>query len=80
MNPVVNADVFGWFFAWAPFALGLAIFLVVWMAKRREGIPVVGTFRTTYACARCGRRGSHEHMVPQTHDGAVSYDCSHCAR
>jgi hypothetical protein len=79
MNPVLNADVFGWFFAWAPLVLGLAIYFAVWMAKRREGVPVTGTLGATYACANCGRRGSREHMVPQTHGGAVSYYCSHCA-
>jgi hypothetical protein len=79
MNPVLNSDVFGWFFAWAPLVLGLVIFLSVWMAKRREGAPVTGTLGATFACANCGRRGSREHMVPQIHDGAVSYYCSHCS-
>ena len=32
----------------------------------------------TYACAKCGKRGAREHMVPQTHEGAVSYYCSNC--
>ncbi|HTZ54500.1 MAG TPA: hypothetical protein VMB20_05510 [Candidatus Acidoferrum sp.] len=79
MNPVLNSDAFGWFFAWAPLVLGVAIYLAVWMSKRREGAPVTGTLGATFACASCGRRGSREHMVPQTHDGAVSYYCSHCA-
>jgi hypothetical protein len=79
MTPVLNSDAFGWFFAWAPLVLGVVIFVTVWMAKRHEGVPVTGTLGATYACANCGRRGSREHMVPQTHDGAVSYYCSHCA-
>jgi len=80
MNPVLNSDVFGWFFAWAPYVLGLVIFLAVWFAKRHEGSPAAATLGTTFACANCGRRGSREHMVPQTHEGAVSYYCAHCAR
>jgi len=79
MSPVMNPDVFGWFFAWAPLVLGLGIYLVVWLAKRHEGVPATATLGATFACAKCGRRGSREHMVPQTHDGAVSYFCAHCA-
>ena len=70
MNPVVSQDALRDFFAWAP--------LAVWLAKRHEAVtvPALGA---TYACANCGRRGSREYMVPQVHDGAVSYYCSHCA-
>ena len=53
--------------------------LAVWLAKRREAATGPGTLGATFACANCGRRGSREHMVPQVHDGAVSYYCSHCA-
>jgi hypothetical protein len=78
MNPVVSQDALRDFFAWAPLVLGLVIYLAVWLAKRHEAVtvPALGA---TYACANCGRRGSREHMVPQVHDGAVSYYCSHCA-
>ncbi|MGC2131449.1 MAG: hypothetical protein WA629_15295 [Candidatus Aquilonibacter sp.] len=79
MNPVVSQDALRDFFAWAPLVLGLAIYLAVWFAKRRE-TATVPTLGATYACANCGRRGSREHMVPQVHDGAVSYYCTHCSR
>jgi len=80
MNPVVNADAFGWFFAWAPLVLGLVIYFTVWAAKRRESATAPAMLGATYACANCGRRGSREHMVPHVHDGAVSYYCSHCSK
>jgi len=79
MNPVVSQDLLGGFFACAPLALGLVIYLAVWLAKRHEQVAVP-TLGATYSCANCGRRGSREHMVPQVHDGAVSYYCSHCAK
>ncbi|HTX57542.1 MAG TPA: hypothetical protein VMD47_10640 [Candidatus Acidoferrales bacterium] len=79
MNPAVSEDVFNGFFAWAPFVLGLAIYFAVWLAKRHEENSAAVPLGATYACAKCGRRGSREHMVPQTHEGAVSYYCSHCA-
>ncbi len=79
MDGVVSAQDLGRFFAWAPLVLGVAIYFVAWMAKRHEGVTAPATLGATYACAKCGRRGSREHMVPQTHEGAVSYYCSHCA-
>jgi hypothetical protein len=79
MNPVVSSDQLGSFFAWAPLVLGIVIYAAVWFAKRKEVTVPSTTLNATFACAKCGRRGSREHMVPQVHDGAVSYYCSHCA-
>lgn len=79
MNPVVSQDALRDFFAWAPLALGLVIYLAVWLSKRHEAV-IVPTIGATYSCTNCGRRGSREHMVPQVHGGAVSYYCSHCAK
>ncbi|MGD0968578.1 MAG: hypothetical protein ABR949_09855 [Candidatus Aquilonibacter sp.] len=78
MNPVVSQDALRDVFAWAPLVLGVIIYLAVWLSKRHE-VATVPTIGATYSCANCGRRGSREHMVPQMHDGAVSYYCSHCA-
>jgi predicted nucleic acid binding AN1-type Zn finger protein len=78
MNPVLSQDALGGFFAWAPLVLGLAVYFAVWLGTRHEAVTVP-TIGATYACAKCGRRGSREHMVPQVHDGAVSYYCSHCS-
>jgi DNA-directed RNA polymerase subunit RPC12/RpoP len=80
MNPVVPDSVLGSIFALAPLILGVGVTFAYWLAKRNEGVTVPGTLGTTYACANCGKRGTKEHMVPQTHDGAVSYYCSHCAK
>jgi len=80
MNPVVPDNVLGSVFAWAPLVLGIAVTVAYWLAKRHEGVTAPATLGATYACANCGRRASKEHMVPQTHDGAVSYYCSNCAK
>ncbi|HTU70063.1 MAG TPA: hypothetical protein VMF11_07045 [Candidatus Baltobacteraceae bacterium] len=79
MNPVISQDALRDFFAWAPLVLGVAIYFAFWLAKRHEGVTEPATFGATFACAKCGRRGSREHMVPQPHDGAISYYCSHCS-
>jgi ribosomal protein L37AE/L43A len=59
--------------------MGLAIYLIFFLAKRHEvtetGVPI----GQTYACASCGRRGVRDHMVPREHDGAVSWYCAKCA-
>jgi hypothetical protein len=78
-SPVLSDDTFNQMFAWAPLIIGLVIYAVFFVAKRHEvaggGVPIGQTF----ACANCGRRAVREHMVPQQHDGAVSYYCTHCA-
>ena len=76
---MISGSAFDQFFAYAPLAIGLAIYLVFYFAKRHEvtetGIPI----GQTYACASCGRRGARDHMVPREHEGAVSWYCSRCA-
>ena len=36
MNPTVSSDTFDTFFAWAPWVVGIAIYLAFYFAKRRE--------------------------------------------
>jgi DNA-directed RNA polymerase subunit RPC12/RpoP len=85
MNPIISSDTFNSFFAWAPLVVGVAIYLVLYVSKRRElatskasGMQTSGA--QTFACAQCGRRGPRDQMVPQDHGGAVGYKCSNCAR
>ena len=83
-NPAMIAEIspesYNQFFAWAPLLLGIIIYAVFYVAKRRETSPSSGTpFGQSYACAGCGRRGHREHMVPREHAGAVSWYCSRCA-
>jgi len=59
--------------------LGVAIYAAFWVAKRNETGGAAVPLKATFACAQCGKRGSKEHMVPQVHEGAVSYYCSRCA-
>lgn len=75
----VSAAQLAGFFAYAPLVLGIAIVAVAWAAKRHEGVPATANAGTTFACSGCGRRGSREHMLPQTHEGAVSWYCAKCA-
>jgi hypothetical protein len=65
-------------FAWTPLVVFIIIVTVAYFATRHEntGSAVLGK---TYACAQCGRRGKHEHMVPVTHEGAVVWYCGRCA-
>lgn len=78
MEPIVSQEKLAAIFAWAPLVLGLAIYAAYYIAKRHEFVTTAATFGTTYACSSCGRRGTKEHMLPQTHDGAISYVCSKC--
>lgn len=78
MNPVLSGDSLNLVFALAPWIIGLIIVLVTYLTVRErlsQRVPIGQTF----ACANCGRRGHREHMVPTTHEGAVSWYCSHCA-
>jgi hypothetical protein len=80
MEPQISPGVFDQFFAWSPLVIGIAIYLLFYVAKRHETVPGHGMpIGQTFACANCGRRGAREHMVPQEHGGAVSWYCSHCA-
>ena len=78
MTYVLSQETLGWFFGLAPLVIGLAIYMVAWATTRRE-VALVPPMGQTFACANCGRRSVREHMVPQMHDGAVSYVCAHCA-
>jgi predicted SprT family Zn-dependent metalloprotease len=75
MNPQLVSEIF----AWAPLVLFIVILSVVYYGKRNEP-GVARTPGKTYACARCGRRGKHEHMVPVTREGAVVWYCGHCSQ
>jgi len=62
MNPAVSSDTFDTFFAWAPWVVGVAIYLTLYFAKRREiatsnASATQTTGSQTFACAQCGRRG-----------------------
>lgn len=65
-------------FAWAPLAAFVIVTIVLYRATRREPAKRAPMGKT-YACAQCGRRGAHEHMVPVTHEGAVVWYCARCA-
>ncbi len=65
-------------FAWLPLAIFIFLLFVLYFSKRHERAVAV-VHGKTYACARCGRRGKHEHMVPVTHEGAVVWYCGNCA-
>ncbi|HLY01007.1 MAG TPA: hypothetical protein VKR56_00775 [Candidatus Cybelea sp.] len=89
MNPTVSSDTFDAFFAWAPWVIGVAIYLVFYFAKRREiatsmaaahAIPSQAHAAQTFACSQCGRSGPREQMVAQDHGGAVGYQCTNCAQ
>lgn len=66
------------FFAWAPLTALIVIVAVAYF-RLREQRPATVSAGKTYACARCGRRGKHEHMVPVSHEGAVVWYCARCA-
>lgn len=75
----MSAQTLAGFFAWAPLVLGVVIYSVAFAAKRHEGHDVTSPIGQTFACARCGRRADREHMVPQAHEGAISWICGKCA-
>jgi hypothetical protein len=79
VNPQVSTHTFDSFFAWAPWVVGLAIYLIVYISKRNERHAAPATTQSTYACAVCGRRGTRDAMVPQDHGGAIGWQCAHCA-
>jgi hypothetical protein len=89
MNPTISSDTFDAFFAWAPWVVGVAIYLAFYFAKRREVATSSAAAQATgsqahaaqtFACSECGRRGPREQMVPQDHGGAVGYKCANCAQ
>ena len=78
MEPMISPQTLQYFFFSAPIVLGVLIYAYFFFAKRHEFVTTAGTLGETYACASCGKRGSKEHMLPQTHDGAISYVCAKC--
>jgi hypothetical protein len=75
----MTSDIIQNVFAWAPMFAFIVVLVILYVAKRREPVQHGTPLGKTYACAQCGRRGAHEHMVPVTHEGAVVWYCSHCA-
>ena len=67
----ISPHAFDSFFAWAPWVVGVAIYVAFYIAKRHEVAAVPVSAGQTYACAVCGRRGTREQMVPQNHGGAI---------
>jgi hypothetical protein len=74
------ADIIAEVLAWVPMTAFIIVLVVAYFMTR----PYVGGHAAhagkTYACAQCGRRGKHEHMVPVRHEGAVVWYCGRCAR
>ena len=79
MEPTISPQQLQYFFFSAPIVLGILVYVYYYFDKRHEFATTAATLGTTYACSSCGKRGSKEHMVPQAHDGAVSYVCAKCA-
>jgi hypothetical protein len=89
MNQTVSSDAFDTFFAWAPWVVGITIYLVFYFAKRREIATSMAAAHASalqphatqsFACSQCGRRGPREQMIAQDHGGAVGYQCTTCAQ
>jgi hypothetical protein len=80
MSPQLSSGAFNVFFAWAPWVIGIGIYLAFYIAKRGEGAGSATSPGQTFACAQCGRRGAREQMVAQDHGGAISYQCFNCAQ
>jgi len=74
----ISQDQFAHIFGFAPLIIGAIIFLVVYLMVRKQ-VTVKAPIGQTFACASCGRRGIREHMVPQAHEGAVSWFCGRCS-
>jgi hypothetical protein len=81
MTPKISSDTFDAFFAWAPWVVGIAIYLAFYIAKRNERATNAqpASSPQTFACSQCGQRGPREAMVAQDHGGATSWQCASCA-
>jgi hypothetical protein len=66
-----------YFFGYAPWVIGTVIVLVAYFSTRTT--PVHAPVGQTFACAKCGRRGGREQMVPVAQEGAMSWCCPSCA-
>lgn len=78
MIAAMNPDIINLVFAWAPLTAFVIVMVILYRATRRAPAQRAPMGKT-YACAQCGRRGAHEHMVPVTHEGAVVWYCGRCA-
>lgn len=65
-------------FGYAPWLIFGTIVLIAYLATRgqKKAPEKVGQ---TFACARCGRRGTQGQMVTVSHEGAVAWYCPGCA-
>lgn len=77
--PAMTSEIITDVFAWAPLTAFVIVMIILYLAKRHAPGQSGAPMGKTYACAQCGRRGAHEHMVPVTHEGAVVWYCSRCA-
>jgi hypothetical protein len=73
-----NPDLINEVFAWAPLTAFVVVMVILYNATRRAPAKRAPMGKT-FACAQCGRRGTHDHMVPVTHEGAVVWYCARCA-
>ncbi len=76
---MISSQVITKFFAWAPLTVIVVILVVAYVLTRGEK-QLAAPIGKTYSCARCGRRGVREHMVPVTVEGAVVWYCGRCAQ
>lgn len=75
---MISQDTFAHIFGYAPLILGVLIVLVAYLMVRGQE-STTSPIGQTFACGNCGRRGIREHMVPQAHEGAVSWFCGRCS-
>jgi DNA-directed RNA polymerase subunit RPC12/RpoP len=80
MSPQISSDAFNAFFAWAPWVIGVVIYLAFFVAKRHER-PAASAISggESFACSQCGRRGAREQVVAQNYGSATGYLCSQCS-
>jgi predicted SprT family Zn-dependent metalloprotease len=76
---MISSQVITEFFAWAPLTVLVVILVVAYVLTRGEK-QLAAPIGKTYSCARCGRRGVREHMVPVTGEGAIVWYCGRCAQ
>lgn len=75
---MLSSDAVNYFFSIAPWVVFTAILIATYVAARKSQVSHVPVGKT-YACAQCGRRGKHEHMVPMSREGAVVWYCTRCS-
>ena len=75
---MLNSDAVHYFFSIAPWVVFIAIIIATYVTARNASHSHVPIGKT-YACAQCGRRGKHEHMVPVSREGAVVWYCGRCS-